>query len=183
MKSAIIATASAALLLAGCQSDYQRTVDQIKNDSFNREVEKLKSVSFAEKQESEARGKKSCHVKQYQSAYLASKRIDQVNKTVSHYATDMSDVFVRVYKNGSAGIAVTEDTYPGTNAYFLIGGKRYSDDGDNYASLDSRAIEALKRDEVIKFSWTNWPYRNEVNREDVLAGFRNSYDQCVDFLR
>lgn len=185
MRALVAATCVAILAagLSGCQSDYQRTVNQIRDDSFNRELKKLESVSFAEKKNSEARGTKSCHVKQWQSAYLARKRIDTVTRTVSHYSSDMSDVFVRVYANGRVGIAVTEDTYPGTNAYFLIAGKRYSADGDSYASLDSHALDALKRDEVIKFSWTNWPYRNEVNREDVLAGFKQAYDDCLGFLR
>jgi hypothetical protein len=168
--------------LCGCQSDYDSTVEGIKARQFQSELSKLNSVSTAEMKTSEARGTKTCHIKQYTSAHLAKKRIDPATKTVSYYGTDMSDVFVRVYKDGLAGIAVTEDTYPGTNAYFLINGNRYVADGDSYASLDRKAIDALKKDPVIKFSWTNWPYRNEVNRDDVIAGFSNSYQKCVDFL-
>ncbi|MBB3944705.1 hypothetical protein GGQ73_000630 [Rhizobium skierniewicense] len=168
--------------LCGCQSDYDRTVEDIKTRQFQSEMAKLNSVSTAEMETSEARGTKTCHVKQYTSAHLAKKRIDPATQKVSSYGTDMSDVFVRIYKDGSAGIAVTEDTYPGTNAYFLIEGKRYVADGDNYASLDRKAIDALKKDPVIKFSWTNWPYRNEVDKDDVIAGFSKSYQQCVDFL-
>jgi hypothetical protein len=173
---------TAGILLIGCQSEYQRTVNDIEASQFASELEKLNAVSSADMETSEARGTKTCHVKQYTSAYLAKQRINVTTRTVSHYATDMSDVFVRVYKNGSAGIAVSEDTYPGTNAFFLIDGKRYVADGDSYASLDKQGIDALKKDSIIKFSWTNWPYRNEVNREDIIAGFEKSYNDCVNFL-
>lgn len=168
--------------LCACQSDYDRTVEDIKTKQFQSELDKLNSVSTAEMETSEARGTKTCHIRQYTSAHLAKKRIDTTTKTVRYYASDMSDVFVRVYRDGSAGIAVTDDTYPGTNAYFLIDGKRYVADGDNYASLDRKAIDALRADPIIKFSWTNWPYRNEVNKDDAIAGFSKSYQQCVDFL-
>lgn len=182
MFSRVATLAACCAFLCACQSDYDKTVEDIKTTQFQSELAKLNSVSTAEMETSEARGTKSCHIKQYTSAHLAKKRIDPATHTVSHYASDMSDVFVRVYKNGTVGIAVSEDTYPGTNAYFLIDGKRYIADGDNYAPLDHKATEALKKDAIIKFSWTNWPYRNEINKDDIIAGFEKSYRQCVDFL-
>lgn len=78
---------------------------------------------------------------------------------------------------------MTEDTYRGTNAYFLIDGHRYRGDGDEYTMLDSRALAALKKGALITFSWIDWPYRSEIENKDVLAGFEVSYNECAAFLR
>lgn len=171
------------LILAGCQNDYQRTVADIERAQNERETQKLSAVAHAEKQASEARGTKDCHIKQYTSAYLVKERMRLKSTTGYSIGSEMSDLFIRVYKNGSVGLAVTDDTYPGTNAYFLIDGRRYVADGDHYASIDAHGLSALKNDAVIKFSWTDWPYRSEKNREDVFAGFANAYDTCIAFLR
>jgi len=88
-----------------------------------------------------------------------------------------SELFARVYQDGTVGLAVNEDTYPGTNAYFLVDGKRYSGDGDGYVKVPAAAAGGL-----VQYTYTNWPYRNEVNREDVLGGWDAAYAECVAFL-
>lgn len=135
-------------------------------------------MAFADKESSPAKGTKTCHVRQYGSAHLNSLRKAEEAKFGMSTVPRMSDLFARVWADGRVGLAVSEDTYPGTHAYFLAGGKRYSGDGEGYTTVPATAAEGL-----VQFTYTSWPYRNEISREDVLGGFRAAYAECLAFLK
>lgn len=115
--------------------------------------------AYAKKRNSEARGAKSCTVR----GFIA--------------------FVVKVNRNGSAAVTITKDKFPGSWQYFLIGGKRYSGPSDRWVGLDTHALNALKGDAAVKYSYQNWPYRTEGNGEDILSGFKAAYDECIAFLR
>ena len=75
-----------------------------------------------------------------------------------------------------------DDTYPGSMQYFMIDGRRFSSRSGYYADLNAAAVAALKQDPIIDFTYTDWPYRNEISRKDVFSGFAKAYDDCVRFL-
>lgn len=93
-----------------------------------------------------------------------------------------SNIHFRIERGGGVGVAVSESTYPGMNSYFLIGSQRFSAESDHYADVTA-ALPALRKESIIKYTWQEWPYRNEINNEDVFAGFSASYDDCLRFLR
>jgi hypothetical protein len=146
--------------------------------------EDLQSKAYADKKTSPAKGTKTCLVKQWTSAHQTKKYHESAQRigSVLNYMTQSSNIHFRVDRNGSLGVAVGESTYPGMRSYFLIGEQRYSADGDRYADVTT-ALPLLRKEAVIKYAWHKWPYRNEVNQEDVFAGFSEAYDQCLRFLR
>jgi hypothetical protein len=70
---------------------------------------------------------------------------------------------LRVNQNGTVGITVRHETYPGTRIYFLIDGRRYSGPEGTFVPLDQHAIEALKRGAVVDYAWQAWPSNREHN--------------------
>jgi hypothetical protein len=65
----------------------------------------------------------------------------------------------------------------------MIDGVRYSSDAKYQLRLDTKALTALKQDKLIDFTYTTWPYRNEVSRKDVFSDFANAFDECLKFPR
>ncbi len=131
------------------------------------------AASWADKRTSPAKGTKTCTVSLIsQSKYLEA----------HGYPNSRSLSKVLVSKNGSISMGLSEDKYPGSKVYFLIGKHRYVGDGGYYVSVDSAGLQALRNGEVIQFTYTNWPYRAEINGADVLEDFETAYQDCVSFL-
>lgn len=146
--------------------------------TYTAPVAKAPAVAFADKQSSPAKGTKTCHVRQYTSAHLESLRAAENAKYGMSTIPYTSDLFARVWADGKVGLAVSEDTYPGSKAYFLAGGKRYSGDGDGYVTVPAKAAG-----ELVQFTYTSWPYGSEISREDQLGGWDAAYAECLAFLR
>ncbi len=155
-------------------------VAKIKADSDQRD---LQSRAYADKRSSPARGTETCFVKQITSAYLTRQRINAERETGGYVPTGLTDFYVKVERDGTARISVNEDTYPGTKQFFLIAGRRYAGPEDEYIRLDAPAVAALHAEQVVQFSWTDWPYGSEHNGADILAGFTSAYNECLAFLR
>jgi len=117
--------------------------------------------SFVEKKNSPARGNKTCTIRQKHGGG--------------------TNIQIRVYPNGTVGIGVREDMYPGTSTFFLINGKRYSGSQAYYVSLDSAAITALQRQSPIDYSWNDWPYKTEHNQKTIVARFSELFSDCKTF--
>lgn len=126
----------------------------------------------AEKRSFPAKGEKTCTINQYASAHL-----NALGHTSSRTLPRVS-----VDKNGSISMSLAEDTYPGSKIYLLIDGHRYSGLERFYIPLDKTALAALKAEKVIEFTYTNWPYRRDINGSDVLEDFASAYDDCLIFL-
>jgi hypothetical protein len=139
--------------------------------------------AFADKKELAAKGERQCRIAQFTSPYLdAEHRAAEAKAGVPFYMQTMSYLKFRVLKSGAIMVAMSEDIYPGSTFYFLIDGKRYSGPAKYYLQLDARALAALKQDKLFDFTYTNWPYRNEINRKDIFTGFSRAYDDCLAFL-
>lgn len=130
------------------------------------------SAASADKRSSPAKGTKTCRISQYQSPYLAA----HGNPNAITYPRPW------VNKNGSVEMGFAEDLYPGTKIYYLIAGHRYSGPAGYMVALDKFAVEALKKDPVIEYTFTRWPYRNEINGADIIEGFEAAYKDCVAFM-
>jgi len=154
---------------------------QIRTNQTN--AENLAAVARADKTNSEAKGTKTCVIRQWPSAYKTKAAMGSAIAGGVRSYYKMSNTNISVARDGRIGIAVTEDIYPGTKQYFLIGGKRYSGKGDHYVWLDAAAKTALTEGKVIKYNWQDWPYRAEHNDEDAYAGFNAAYQECLSFLR
>lgn len=136
-------------------------------------------AAFADKDSSPAKGTKTCHVRQYTSAHLEQLRAaEEARFNGMSTVPYTSDIFAKVWPDGSVGLAVNEDVYPGTDAYFLVGGKRYSGDGDGYVKVPAADAGGL-----VQYTYTNWPYRNEVSREDQFGDWDAAYAECLAFLK
>lgn len=182
----IAATTIVAAGLAACSTPedrYEALRQRIASSHIESASQDLDAKASADKTTSEARGTKTCIIRQYRSAYLARKKIEEAHSYGMTGGITMSNIHARVFKDGSVGLAVSKNTYPGTASFFMIDGRRYTADGDSYAMIGRDSIESLKRDAVIKFSWTTWPYRNEANAEDAFGGFSTAYDECIAFLK
>lgn len=126
--------------------------------------------SYTLKKDNPAKGTKTCTVNQITSNYLKANG--------DGYGSSI--LFADVNRDGSIGLAVTEDTYPGTKAYFLVDGHRYSGDGENYVTVPAAAMIA---ESVVSYTYTDWPYGGDHSGEDVLGKFKAAYDDCLAFLR
>ena len=157
------------LLLAGCSSAAA---------TLQPTVAKAPPVAYADKESSPAKGTKTCHVRQLESAHLDQLRAGEQAKFGMSTQPYISELFAKVWPDGSVGLAVNEDTYPGTDAYFLVGGKRYSGDGDGYVKVPASAAGG-----VVQYTYTSWPYRSEISREDAFGGWEAAYQECLAFLR
>lgn len=129
---------------------------------------------------SPAKGETKCLIKQLTSEYLTKEHEAAKAKAgISFYMQTMSYLTFRVQKSGAVLVAMNEDIYPGSTFYFMIDGKRYSGRAGYYVQLDSPALNALRQDKLIDFTYTHWPYRNEISRKDVFSGFSAAYDECL----
>lgn len=128
--------------------------------------------SSADKQSSPAKGTKTCKISQYDSKYIA----EHGNLTAFTLPRPY------VHKDGSVEMGLADETYPGTKVYYLIGGHRYSGNAGYMVPIDRAAVEALKKDPVIQFTFSRWPYRAEINGADVIEGFDAAYRDCLQFL-
>jgi hypothetical protein len=133
--------------------------------------------------ESPAKGEKTCVIKQYTSEYLK-RQADAASTAagIKVYVPTSSHIAFQVLSSGRVGIAVSEDTFPGSTQYFMIDGKRFSARSGRVAELDSAAIAALKQDKLIDFTYVDWPYRSEISRKDIFTRFAKAYDECLAFL-
>lgn len=131
----------------------------------------------ANKQDNEAKGTKTCYVSQ-----LESQHQDDMDKAagITLPVSNFSILIANVSRDGSVGLAISEDTYPGRDTYFLVDGKRYSGDGDHYVTVPTAP---LLNDAVVKYTYNDWPYGADHSNEDVLAGFKAAYDECMAFLK
>jgi hypothetical protein len=132
------------------------------------------AASWVDKRTSPAKGTKTCTISQIsQSKYLEE----------HGYSNSLSLPKVLVAKNGTISMGLREDKYPGSKVYFLLGKHRYVGNAGFYVPINSAGLQALKNGEVIQFTFTNWPYRGEINGADVLEDFDTAYQECVSFLR
>jgi hypothetical protein len=130
------------------------------------------AASGADKQSSPAKGTRTCKISQYDSKYIA----NHGNLT----AFTLPRPFV--HKDGSVEMGLADETYPGTKVYYLIGDHRYSGQAGYMVPIDRAGVDALKKDPVIQFTFSRWPYRAEINGADVIEGFDASYKDCLKFL-
>jgi hypothetical protein len=137
----------------------------------------------AEPKSSPAKGTKECLIGQPRSEFVAERHAEVVRKMgVKFYEPMTSRLKFRVLKSGSVTVSITDDVFPGTKVYFMVGGKRYAGGARQQLRLDGHALTALKQDQPIDFTYTIWPYRNEVNRKDAFSGFAAAYDECRRYL-
>jgi hypothetical protein len=130
-----------------------------------------------------AKGTKECLIAQVESEFLSAKHEEDVRKSgVNFYAQTMSYLKFRVLPSGSITVSIAEDTYPGSSFYFMIAGKRYSGQSQYQLPLDGNALAALRQDKLIDFTYTMWPDRHEVSRQDVFSDFGKAYDECRSFF-
>jgi hypothetical protein len=130
-----------------------------------------------------AKGTKECVIAQSRSEFLSARHEDNVRKAgVTFYEKTTSYLKFRVLPSGVITVSITEDTYPGSKFYFMVAGKRYSGQSQYQLPLDGNALAALKQDKLIDFTYTTWPYKNEVSRQDIFSGFATAYDECRSFL-
>ncbi|MCP1765550.1 hypothetical protein [Bradyrhizobium japonicum] len=130
-----------------------------------------------------AKGTRECLIAQVQSEFLSAKHEDDVRRAgVPFYAKTMSYLKFRVLPSGAITVSIAEDTYPGSTFYFMVAGKRYSGQSQYQLPLDGNALAALKQDKLIDFTYTTWPHRNEVSRQDIFSGFAKAYDECRAFF-
>lgn len=143
----------------------------------------IHAAASAEPRSSPAKGDHRCVIKQHSSEYLVREHeLAKAQTGVSFYMQTMSYLAFKVLKSGAVLVSMKEDVYPGSNFYFMIDGKRYSGPASHYVQLDSFALSALKQDRLIDFTYTNWPYRNEISRKDIFSGFSQAYEECLTFL-
>lgn len=147
-------------------------------------ISECSAKAFADKRDAPAKGTKTCRVMQFESAARKAEA-EQINSRLTHKIAypSPSIVTVRVNRDGSIAFGLREDTYPGSKSYFMIAGKRFSGTAPYYVPVDSHALAALRRDQRIDFTWTNWPYRSEISSHDVIENFSAAYDDCLKFLR
>ncbi|MGM4906292.1 hypothetical protein AB8B21_05555 [Tardiphaga sp. 866_E4_N2_1] len=131
------------------------------------------NAASADKRSFPAKGTKTCRITQYSSKYQSEKG-NPSTRTLPRPS---------VNKNGSVDMGFAEDLYPGTKLYFLIDGRRYVGPAGYKVGLDKRAVEALKKDPVVQYTFTRWPYRNELNGADVIEGFDAAYQDCLQFMK
>ena len=136
-------------------------------------------MAIANPVSSPARGTKKCTITQIWSGY----KMRKAGAASPHSEKHSSHFMAHVFKDGSVGLAVSASTYPGSKVYFRLGGKRYTGDARHYVKMNRAALDALKSDQVVQFSWKDWPYGSEENDEDVLTGFSAAYDKCAAFLK
>lgn len=130
-------------------------------------------AASADKRSSPAKGTKTCKISQYDSKYIAE------HGNLTAYTLPRPSV----NKDGSVEMGFADQTYPGTKVYYLIGTHRYSGDAGYMVRIDGAGVEALKKDPVIQFTFSRWPYRTEINGSDVIEGFAAAYDDCLKFLK
>lgn len=173
--------------LTGCQQTAAvvqpaPAATRMKNEREEERARDLESKAFADAKISEAKGTRTCLIKQSTSAHRAKEMWASGLDTLYSYSSKSSDIHFRIERGGGVGVAVGDDTYPGMKSFFLIGDGRYSADGRYYADV-TPALALLRKDAMIKYAWHKWPYRTEINNSDVFAGFAPAYDQCLKFLR
>lgn len=177
----------AACLTSGCLQVVAPLPDVKEEIRARDEVEyqkDLQSKAFADKRTSEAKGTKTCIIKQYTSAYRAQqlRPLAVQNPYTYVYSSKLSNLHFRVDRSGRIGVAVTDTTYPRLKSFFLIDGSRFSAEGGYFADVTA-ALPALKGNAEIKYAWHEWPYKSEVNQTDVFARFSDAYDDCLKFLK
>jgi hypothetical protein len=139
--------------------------------------------SEARKIDAPAKGAKSCVIDQIDSEFLQQLHKETSQRLgVKFYMKTSSYLKFRVLPSGALSVSIAEDTYPGSRFYFMVDGSRYSGDARYQIALDSKAAMALKQDKPVDFTYTIWPYRNEVSRKDVFSGFTAAYDECRAYL-
>lgn len=130
-----------------------------------------------------AKGEKSCVISQLTSEFLERRKDElHANSRVKFYVQTMSSLKFSVKRNGSIAVSVVEDKYPGTRVYFMVDGKRYVGDAGYQLPLDSHALTALKQEKQVDFTYTAWPDRNEISRQDVFSDFAKAHTDCVEYL-
>lgn len=138
------------------------------------------AAATAQVTSSPAKGETKCVIKQHRSEYLTTQHeIAKMRAGIPFYMQTMSYLNFRVLKSGALLVGMNEDTYPGSTFYFMINGKRYSGRASYYIQLDTAALSALRKDELIDFTYTHWPNRNEISRKDIFSGFSIAYDECL----
>lgn len=130
-------------------------------------------AASADKRSSPAKGTKTCRISQYKSKYL-----DEHGNITAYTLPRPS-----VSRDGSVEMGLADETYPGTKVYYLIGAHRYSGQAGYMVSIDRAGVEALKKDPVIQFTFSRWPYRAEINGADVIEGFDAAYKDCLAFFK
>lgn len=126
---------------------------------------------FVDKRDHQAKGTKTCTIEQMSGSYL--------EKQGNPYRKSPK---LRVEKDGGVLIAAGEETYPGTKVYFLIAGHRYSGDAGYFTRLDRSAVDALRKQALLQFTFTRWPSRTEISVDDIIDGFEKAYNECRQFL-
>lgn len=179
MEKRILATVVVVSAAASCGP----VVDPVAKIRSDMDQQDLQAKAYADKRSSPARGTEVCLVKQLTSAYLTRKKLNDERETGYYIPAGTTDFYVKVERSGVAKISVSEDTYPGTMQYFLIAGRRYSSPEDEYVTLDNHALAALHAEQIVQFSWTDWPYGASHDGADILAGFTAAYNECLAFLR
>jgi hypothetical protein len=141
------------------------------------------AVADARPRSSPAKGTKDCVIAQSTSEHLTKRHEDAVAKARVHFYMQTSSYLkFSVQKSGSVNVSIAEDTYPGSKFYFMIDGKRYSGEARYQLPLDAAALAALKADKLIQFTYTDWPHRTEISRDDIFSEFTKAYDECRKFL-
>lgn len=141
------------------------------------------AAADARPKDSPAKGEKSCSIGQLTSEFLERQHDDAVAKAGVHfYMKTSSYLRFSVSRSGAITVSIAEDTFPGSKFYFLIDGKRYAGEAHYQLPLDQKALSALKQDKQIDFTYTGWPDRNEMSRQDIFSGFTKAYDECLAFL-
>jgi hypothetical protein len=107
-----------------------------------------------------------CRVRQIMSAHLAEMQGARMAA---------SEIAAVVRKDGSVGLSIVADAYPGTRASFSLGGAVYGGPADQPVLVP---IEPLLAEQVVTYSYVAWPSGSERVREDVIVGFAAAYEQC-----
>lgn len=96
--------------------------------------------------------------------------------------TPNSDVKFLVDASGAVYAGVYRDTYPGSRAYFLVGGERSQSDASDWARLSAGAVASIERGEVFEFTYTSWPQQAQINGRDAFSGFASARQNCLGYL-
>ena len=110
------------------------------------------AAAITEQHSSPAKGTRTCYIRQYDSEHLKALRAAETAKFGMTTVPSDSEIYARVSKGGGVALGISQDTYPGTRAYFLVDGHRYS--GTGWVSVPA---DALVKEKLVQFTYTSWP--------------------------
>jgi hypothetical protein len=139
--------------------------------------------AVADKVDSPARRERLCHIRQWTSAYLLRKKIEEEHSTGMSATETVGNIYLQVHIDGHLEIAISETAYPGSQVSYRIGGQQFSGESDTYTMLNANATSAIRNGAVVYFSWNDWPYNDQIDSEDAFTGFDQAYADCLAFLR